>query len=400
MSESELDALVLKHLLQYGNSVGSQTAANLCLPRLFVNDSLERLRDELLVVIKNTAGVGDFLYQLSDAGFARARQHAQRSKYVGAAPVPLMAYQMAIKHQSIQDASLSLGQLAAAFSDLKLQPKILSRLAQAINDGRGLFLFGNPGNGKTTIAERICDAFGEYLWIPKMICVGGDLIRLFDPSCHELVDMSNFSTEKYDRRWVLIRRPTVVVGGELTLAQLDTSYNPATGISEAPVQLKANGGALVIDDFGRQRVSSTDILNRLIVPLEKQLDYLNLATGRQIQVPFDMLFLLSTNLEPRELVDEAFLRRIPYKIEVDDPTDEEFRELFANLAEQSGFECTTEAIDYLISKHYQHANRPLRFCQPRDLLRQIRNYCAVHELPLDITNECIDVAVENYFAAI
>ena len=400
ISESDLDALVLKQLLQNGNSTGGQTATMLCLPRVLVSESLERLREELLVAIKNAAGVGDYLYQLSEAGFARARQYASRSNYVGAAPVPLASYRFAIEHQSLQNAKLDLNQLGKAFADMKLKPKILSRLAQAINDGRGMFLFGNPGNGKTTIAERICDAFGEFLWIPRMIAVGGDLIRLFDPSCHEPVEAEGFEDLAYDRRWVLIRRPTVVVGGELTLEQLDTSYNPATGISEAPVHLKANGGALVIDDFGRQRVSSTDILNRLIVPLEKHFDFLNLASGRQIQVPFDMLFVLSTNLEPRELVDEAFLRRIPYKIEVDDPSEEEFRTLFAVLAQKAGFACTPEAIDYLLKKHYQEADRELRFCQPRDLLRQIKNYCAVHNLPHDITQECLDMAVENYFSAL
>ena len=400
LTESELDALVLKNLLQLGNSTGGQVALELCLPRLLVNESLERLREELLVAIKNSAGVGDYLFQLSEAGFARARQHAARSNYVGSAPVPLASYQLAIKHQSIQNATLSLDQLGHAFGDLKLQPKLLSRIAQAINDGRGMFLFGSPGNGKTTIAERICDAFGEYLWIPRMIGIGGDLVRLFDPSCHVPVETKEFDDLQYDRRWVLIRRPTVVVGGELTLEQLDTSYNQATGISEAPVHLKANGGALVIDDFGRQRVSSTDILNRLIVPLEKHFDFLNLASGRQIQVPFDMLFVLSTNLEPRELVDEAFLRRIPYKIEVADPTREEFCTLFAVLAQKAGFTCQPEVIDYLLKEHYDNEDRPLRFCHPRDLLRQIRNYCDVHDLPNDVTKDCIDIAVENYFAAL
>ena len=400
IGESDVDALVLKHLLHNGNSTGEQTAAHLCLPRVLVVASLERLRDELLVFIKNAAGPGDFLYQLSEAGFSRARQHAQKSNYVGAAPVPLSSYDLAIQHQSIQNSKLSLDQLATAFSDLTLRPRILSSLAQAVNDGRGMFLFGSPGNGKTTIAERICDAFGEYLWIPRMISVGGDLIRLFDPSCHKPVDVGNLEDEKYDRRWVLIHRPTVVAGGELTLDALDTSYNSATGINEAPVHLKANGGALVIDDFGRQRVSSTDILNRLIVPLEKHFDFLNLASGRQIQVPFDLLFVLSTNLEPRELVDEAFLRRIPYKIEVADPTEDEFRALFIALAQKEGFSCEPEAIDYLVQHHFRDQHRHLRFCHPRDLVRQIKNYTAVHALPQEITCECIDVAVDNYFATI
>lgn len=400
LSESELEALVLKHLLHHGNSTGGQTAASLGLPRNLVNEALERLRDELLVAIKQAAGVGDYLFQLSEAGFARAKQHAEQSNYVGAAPVPLASYQAAIRHQSIQNTKLCPEQLAAAFADLKLSPKILSRIAQAINDGRGMFLYGNPGNGKTTIAERICDAFGEYLWIPRMVHVGGDLIRLYDPSCHQPVDISHLDGQGYDRRWVLIRRPTVVVGGELTLEQLDTSFNPASGISEAPVHMKANGGALVIDDFGRQRVSSTDILNRLIVPLEKHFDFLNLASGRQIQVPFDMLFVLSTNLEPRELVDEAFLRRIPYKIEVADPTEEEFRTLFAVLAQKAGFTCPAASIEYLVTEHFSKTQRPLRFCQPRDLLRQIKNFCEVHDLPLEVNTDCVDVAVENYFASL
>lgn len=400
ITESDIDALVLKNLLQLGNSTGSQVAAELCLPRVIVTDVLERLRDELLVAIKNAAGVGDYLYQLTEAGFARARQYAARSNYSGAAPVPLASYQLAIEHQSIKNSKLELSQLGQAFADLKLRPKLVSRIAQAINDGRGMFLYGNPGNGKTTIAERICDAFGQYLWIPRMITIGGDLIRLYDPSCHEVVDLPEHREAQYDRRWVLIRRPTVVVGGELTLEQLDTSYNSATGVSEAPVHLKANGGALVIDDFGRQRVSSTDILNRLIVPLEKQFDYLNLASGRQIQVPFDMLFVLSTNLEPKELVDEAFLRRIPYKIEVDDPTEQEFCSLLAVLAQKEGFECSPEVVKYLVASHFQGKDRPLRFCQPRDLLRQIKNYCDVHELPKVITTECMDVAIENYFASL
>lgn len=400
ISESEIDALVLKNLLQLGNSTGSQVSAELCLPRVIVTEVLERLRDELLVAIKGASGVGDYLYQLTEAGFARARQYTARSNYSGAAPVPLASYQLAIEHQSIKNSKLKLQQLAAAFGDLKLKPKLLSRIAQAINDGRGMFLFGNPGNGKTTIAERICDAFGQHLWIPRMITIGGDLIRLYDPSCHELVELPEHREMQYDRRWVLIRRPTVVVGGELTLEQLDTSYNSATGISEAPVHLKANGGALVIDDFGRQRVSSTDILNRLIVPLEKHFDFLNLASGRQIQVPFDMLFVLSTNLEPKELVDEAFLRRIPYKIEVDDPTQQEFCNLFAILAQKSSFECSPDVVQYLLTEHFSGSNRPIRFCQPRDLLRQIKNYCEVHELPRVITKECMDVAVENYFASL
>ncbi|MEM9187077.1 MAG: AAA family ATPase [Planctomycetota bacterium] len=400
LHEGDVEALVLKTLLQLGVCTGSQVAAHICLPRRVVGELLDRLRDELLIAIKSSAGVHDFAYQLTDAGFGRARQHAKQCNYSGAAPIPLDAYATAIRRQSIQKTRLRLPKLKEALSAMTLSPDFVSQLAQAINDGRGMFLYGSPGNGKTTLAEQICDAFGQYVWVPRMIGIGGDLLRLFDPSCHQEADAPQLQALAYDRRWVLIRRPTVVVGGELTLDQLDASYDPASGISEAPVQLKANGGALLIDDFGRQRVSSSDILNRLIVPLEKQFDFLHLASGRQVQTPFDLLFILSTNLEPRELVDEAFLRRIAYKIEVHDPTEAQFRALFSSLAKKMGYEVTSETLDLLIEDHFKIVDRPMRFCHPRDLLRQVKNYCEVHELPKRVTSEAVSVAVRNYFAGL
>ena len=400
LTDADVESLVLKTLMQLGACPGAQVAAQICLPRRLVAEVLDRLREELMIAIKSSAGVHDYIYQLTEAGFARARRFAEQCQYASSAPVPLAAYETAIRRQSIQHVSLRLAQLEQAFANMTLSPEFVSQVAQAINDGRGMFLYGSPGNGKTTLAEQICDAFGQYLWIPRMIGVGGDLVRLFDPSCHEEVQLPQLEATPYDRRWVLIRRPTVVVGGELTLEQLDTSYNAASGISEAPVQLKANGGALLIDDFGRQRVSSTDILNRLIVPLEKQFDFLNLASGRQIQTPFDLLFILSTNLEPKQLVDEAFLRRIPYKIEVQDPSEEQFRALFYTLAGKMGYELADGTLDTLIREHYTREKRPLRFCHPRDLLRQVKNYCEVHELPRQVTPETLAVAVKNYFAGL
>lgn len=400
VSEGEAEALALKTLLQMGPSSGSRIATHICLPRRIVDELLGRLRDELLIAIKSSAGIQDYKYQLTDAGFSRARQHAEQCNYSGAAPVPLAAYTQAIARQSLQQASLPLAKLSESLNDLTLASDFVSQIAQAINDGRGMFLYGSPGNGKTTLAERICDAFGQHIWIPKMVGVDGDLLRLFDPSCHTQTDAPQHDHLAYDRRWVLIRRPTVVVGGELTLDQLDASYEKASGISEAPVQMKANGGALLIDDFGRQRVSSTEILNRLIVPLEKQFDYLSLASGRQVRTPFDLLFILSTNLEPKQLVDEAFLRRIAYKIEVRDPSEEQFRSIFHAQAEKIGYKLTSDTLDSFIDENYTQAKRPLRFCQPRDLLRQVKNYCEVHELPPVVTPDALSVAVQNYFAGL
>jgi predicted ATPase with chaperone activity len=265
-----------------------------------------------------------------------------------------------------------------------------------------LFLYGAPGNGKTSIAERVTRAFGQYLWIPRAIGVDGEIIRMFDPSNHEETPEENtthlIDNRKIDKRWIRIRRPTIVVGGELTMDNLEVTLNTSTGISEAPMQLKSNCGTLVIDDFGRQKMSTDELLNRWIVPLEKRYDYLNLASGKKIQVPFDQLIIFSTNLEPKDLVDDAFLRRIPYKIEVVDPTADEFRNLFKMMCPVFGFEYVDEAVDYVIEKHYQAINRRFRCCQPRDLLLQVRNFCLFHNLPLELTSEYFDFAVENYFA--
>jgi predicted ATPase with chaperone activity len=397
---AEVESLVLKVLLQRGNCTGSAVAEVVCLPRTIVGEMLDRLRNELLVTIKSSSGIHDYIYQLSDAGFNRAQQHAARCNFTGAAPVVFEQYIQSVRSQSIESAPFSLGQLRRALSHLVLHPTLISQIAQALNDGRGLFLYGAPGNGKTSIAERVCNSFGQSVWIPQTITIHGELLRLYDPSCHELVASPQLDALKYDRRWVLIRRPTIVVGGELTLDYLETRFNTVAGIAEAPVQLKSNCGALVIDDFGRQRVSSTQILNRLIVPLEKHCDYLYLASGRQIQVPFDQLLVLSTNLEPRDLLDEAFQRRIPYKVEVGDPNEAEFRELIKRQATELKFEHDPAAVEHLIEQHYRRAHRAFRFCHPRDLMRQIKNFCEVHGQPKQLTPDYFDLAVQNYFAGL
>jgi predicted ATPase with chaperone activity len=286
-----------------------------------------------------------------------------------------------------------------------LRPATLSQLGQAVHSGRGLFLYGEPGNGKTSIAERLVRALSPYVWIPRTLTVTGEIIRLFDPASHVEAPLENppgqlLDALRYDRRWVRIQRPLIVVGGELRLEQLEITNNPTTGILEAALQLKSNGGALVVDDFGRQRCSATDLLNRWIVPLEKGHDYLNLPSGRQIQVPFDQLLIFSTNLPPHKLVDEAFLRRIPYKIEVTDPTPREFRELLQQWCGKLGVEFQLEACDHLLAKHYQEGKRPLRYCHPRDLVQQVLDFCEFHELPLVLTSKAFDVAAKNYFAGL
>lgn len=402
LSDSDVEALVLKFLLARGDAAGREIAEQVKLPFLLVDELLRELKNSQLLVHRGAAPMNDFVYQLTDFGRERARRFSQQCTYFGAAPVALKDYIASVHAQSLGKQHPTAESLQRAFDGLLLSPKMLDRLGPAINSGRGLFLFGPPGNGKSSIAERITAAFGQEIWVPRAIGIDGAVLRLFDPLNHEEVPLDRckglLDSRRIDRRWVRIRRPTIIAGGELTMSQLDISTNTSTGISEAPLQLKSNCGTLVIDDFGRQRMRIDELLNRWIVPLEKRIDFLSLPNGKKIQVPFDQLVVFSTNLEPRELVDEAFLRRIPYKIEVIDPTEEEFRRLFEVMGRQLGVSYSREAVDYLVNTHFKLAKRPLRFCHPRDILLQVCNYCKYHNRPAEMTAEHFDLAIENYFA--
>lgn len=402
LTDTEVEALAMKFLLARGEASGREVADQIKLPFVLVDELLRRLKQEQVVVHKGAAPMNDFVYQLTELGRERARRYSAHCTYYGSAPVSLKDYIASVQAQSLTRCHPQPEDLRRAFSDLLVSERILHRLGPAMNSGRGLFLYGAPGNGKSSIAERITRAFGPTIWIPRALGVDGEIIRLFDPVNHEEAPLASgqglWDGRKIDRRWVRIRRPTIIAGGELTMSALEVTLNTSTGICEAPLQLKSNCGALVIDDFGRQRISTHELLNRWIVPLEKRIDFLNLPNGKKIQTPFDQLIIFSTNLEPRELVDEAFLRRIPYKIEVPDPTEEEFRALFRRMAEQLGCPYREEAIDYLIAKHYRSTGRAFRCCHPRDLMLQIANYCAFTKQPLDMTPEYFDLAVENYFS--
>jgi predicted ATPase with chaperone activity len=404
ITTSAVEGLILKMMLSRGDVTGREVHEHIKLPFRLVDELLRQLKTDQLVVHKGSAPMNDYLYQLTEMGRERARRLAEHCTYFGAAPVSLEQYVAAVAKQSLTQQHPTVTDLQRAFSDLLINQKMLRRLGPAINSGRGLFLFGAPGNGKTSIAERVTKAFGQFIWIPRAIGIDGEIIRLFDPNAHELAPLPEqgglIDDFKVDKRWIRIRRPTVVVGGELTMANLEVTLNTSTGISEAPVQLKSNCGTLVIDDFGRQRMSTDELLNRWIVPLEKRHDYLNLANGKKIEVPFDQLVIFSTNLEPKDLVDDAFLRRIPYKIEVTNPSEEEFRDLFKMMAPVLGFEYVDEVVTYVIETHYKSIGRPMRCCQPRDLLMQARNMCLYESTDLKMTNDAMDFAVENYFAVL
>lgn len=404
LTESEVEAIILKFLLVKGTASGHQTADQLKIPFRLMQPIYSRMKLEQLIHYKSATHAGDYILQLTDVGRERARRYTEVSNYFGSAPVTLKDYTAAVAAQSLTLQRPKLPQLQEAFQDLLITPGMLDRLGPAISAGKGMFLYGYPGNGKTSIAERVTRAFGPTIWIPRSISVDGEIIRLFDPVVHEecpVKDPSLVQAERnLDHRWVRIIRPTVVVGGELTMDQLEICFNPTTGIGEAPLQMKSNCGTLVVDDFGRQRMSTDELLNRWIVPLEKRYDFLNTLSGKKIQVPFDQLIVFSTNLEPRDLVDDAFLRRIPYKIEVMDPSEEDFRKLFQIMCDKLCIPFEEKAITYLIEKHYKPIERPFRNCQPRDLLLQIKYYCEYLDQTPQLTSTSIDFAVENYFSVV
>jgi predicted ATPase with chaperone activity len=401
LTPAMMEALVLKYLLGVGTSTGRKIAEELGLPFGPFPEFLRQLKNQQILAYANTAAANDYHYALTDEGRSRARGYVAECGYVGSAPVPFAEYVKSVAAQTITNEHPQEADLRRAFSDLLLPEEMFARLGPAINSGRGMFLYGYPGNGKTSIAERITRCFGSTIWIPRVINAEGQILKLFDPANHEVIEEPTsglLRQEDYDKRWVRIKRPTLVAGGELTMANLEIHYDPTTKISEAPLQMKSNNGTFLIDDFGRQRMPPIELLNRWIVPLEKRYDFLRLANGKMIQVPFDQLILFSTNLEPKDLVDEAFLRRIPYKIQAPDPTEPIFRQMFRFFAGRLGFESVDEeALDYLIEHHYHRVNRPFRACQPRDLLLQVRNYCKYNDLPLNMTPDYFDKAVENYF---
>jgi predicted ATPase with chaperone activity len=317
--------------------------------------------------------------------------------------VPLEDYVSSVHAQTLASERPRRKQLERAFSDIHVEPEMLSQLGPAINAGKGMFIYGPPGNGKTTIAQRITRCFGQNVLIPHALFEGGKIIKMYDASCHKVVHTVTDSllyTAEFDRRWLRIERPTVVVGGELTMDSLELKHDPVSNVSEASLQLKSNCGCLLIDDFGRQRINPTELLNRWIIPLENRVDYLTLSNGRKIEVPFEQLIIFSTNLEPHDLADDAFLRRIPFKVQISDPSPQEFHLLFQAFAQKLQLECSPALVEYLTRTHYHTCSRPLRRCHARDLLEQVVYYCSYNELPLEITEGYLDHAVRNYFTAL
>ncbi|MEW4527424.1 AAA family ATPase [Maioricimonas sp. JC845] len=401
LSEPFLETLVAKVLLSGGNCTGRRIASEICLPFSIVEATLERLRTRRLVTHVGAGQLNDYVYGLTEDGRARARVFHQECAYVGPAPVPLMDYVISVEAQAIGDEPIRRCDLADAFHDVSVSGELLDLLGPAVNSAGGLFLYGAPGNGKSTLANRITSCFGQEVWLPYAVIDGREIITVFDPAYHRRADRDQSGeAATHDRRWVRVQRPTVVVGGELTMDNLEIRHDPVSKISEAPLQMKSNCGCLLIDDFGRQRISPEDLLNRWIIPLENRHDYLTLATGKKIQIPFQQLIIFSTNLDPSDLVDEAFLRRIPYRIEVRDPDEDEFHNLFQLAAENAGCSYNPEAVEHLLDNYYRDRSRPLRRCHARDLLMQVRNYCTYNDVPFEMIPEHFDRVAHGFFTRV
>jgi hypothetical protein len=396
---SQLESLILKFLLNSGIASGRETAAQIALPFTLVQKLLLQMKEAQLLGIKSEAPLGDYQFTLTDFGSDLARRHVQQCTYFGAAPVSLEHYAASVTAQSPQHHPLNPHDVQHAFENLVLSNDVVLALGEAVNMGRGLFLYGAAGNGKSTIAENMRHAYSRNIWIPRALTIGGQIVRLFDAIQHRVVeDDPLLSNQPYDRRWLRIQRPSVTVGGELELSAFDITTNPITGISEAPIQVKSNCGTLLIDDFGRNRFRPADLLNRLVVPLERRADTLHLKSGRTFSVPFGCMVVFSANLSPSELVDEAFLRRIPYKIALSDPSDEQFQELMRREAALARLEIHDETIHYVLNQHFTAVGRARRFCHPRDLLQIVSNACDFLGQPRVVTRENLDAAVGRYFS--
>ena len=398
-----LKQLLLKTLVA-GESSGSGLADSLRLPYSLLDALIQHARLEKLLEVRGANGVGSagYRYALTDLGRDRAFQFLEISRYVGPAPVPLAHYNAYVRACMAARPYVDRERLATGFKDLIVNDSMFERLGPAVNSGKSLILYGAPGNGKTVVAEGIGRALGEEMHIPHALDVDGQVITMFDPVNHTHIRSTGASSSvitsaAHDRRWESIRRPVVVVGGELTLEMLDLTFNPIARFYEAPIQLKANGGVFVVDDFGRQRVPPRDLLNRWIVPLESRVDFLTLHTGRKFEVPFNVLIVFATNLKPESLADEAFLRRIPYKILAKNPTLDEYCRIFELNCRKRGLAFDPVMVEYLNRKYYTPRKLQMRACHPRDLVEQVVDMCRYQGRPPALSRDLLDAACRSYF---
>ena len=391
---SLLADLALKTVYADTNCTTSRSAERLALPIGVVDALLQHLYREHFIEIRETRGPQERRYAMLGRGWERAQRLLDLNAYIGSAPVSLEAYTAMVKGQEKLRPPVTPDAIEAAFTDLVLPKAVLQMLGVVANSRRSLFITGEPGNGKTSVARALHTSVSGDIWVPKAIEADGQIINVFDSHNHVPVDPQ--PDGPYDRRWIKIRRPLVVVGGELTIESMDLVYDRAVRFYEAPFQIKSNGGTLLIDDFGRQRVNPRDLFNRWIIPLENRVDYLTLHTGKKILVPFEQQLIFATNLKSADLAEEAFLRRLGYRLTIESPDREDFGRIFQKYVEACGLRYDPRLLDAVLSR-YQREHRPMRACHPRDLVDRCRDICRYENTPAVLTPELLEEAWLYYF---
>ena len=404
LSASFLLDLTLKTLYYQSEMRGFEIADALRLPFAVVEESLDTLKRERLIESRGNEGSrANYRYIILSAGRDRAREVLAVSRYVGPAPVSLADYNARVIEQNRGLERIPADRLREAFADLILAPEVIDLIGPAVAARKSIFLHGAPGNGKSVIAEAIGRALGETIHVPHAVEMDGQVIKVYDPVFHGTEEGEGaaepppLAGSMADRRWVRARRPVVFCGGELTLEMLDLIFNSREGFYQAPLQMKANSGVFIVDDFGRQMVRPRDLLNRWIVPLEKGVDFLTLHTGRKFSIPFRTLVIFATNLRPHDLVDEAFLRRIRYKIALGDPSRREYREIFRLECQRLGVPMSDWAVEHLFREYYGAQGIRPRCCHPRDILEKIVDSARFAGTEPDLRAEVLDQVCASYF---
>jgi predicted ATPase with chaperone activity len=398
LAQAFLAELVLKHLLFLGEFRMADLADRIRLPMSIIELVLEEHRKEKLIEVTGAANyyTTSYVYKLTELGRRRGQQAMELCRYAGPAPVSLKQYRHLVELQTVQDVKMGAQDLEKALSHLVINDAIRKRLGPAMISGQAVFLYGPSGNGKTSIAEAMGCALAETIFLPYAITVGEQIINVFDPVSHIPAEAPR-DQEPFDSRWILVKRPVIIAGGELSLKMLDLNFDQISKCYDASLQMKANNGLFILDDFGRQQVEPERILNRWIVPLERRIDHMTLQTGVKFVIPFDVLVVLSSGLDPKDLVQEAFLRRLHYKIKICRPTEEEYLEIFTKTCMSQGLAFNAEVYSYLLENGYGARQLARSACHPRDLIDIIVTSARYHGQSPRLTQESIEAACCDYF---
>jgi predicted ATPase with chaperone activity len=407
VSGALVEQIALKLLHFRGEIVGKDLAAILGVKYSVIEPIMDALKWQHLVAVKKSLGMGNAsaIFMLSEAGRNAARDYLATNQYAGSIPVPLSQYTEMVKRQKQSPNWISMEKLHAAYRHMVVSEDTMSKIGPAVNSGKSFLVYGQPGNGKTALAEALGAMSREPIYIPYAIECQGNIIQMFDPIYHHKIDdtssepsvfaISNDS--KFDQRYFKAPRPFITSGGELTLDMLDLSFNEGSKVYEAPFQMKANNGIYLIDDFGRQQTTPAQILNRWIVPMERQIDFLSFRTGGKMLIPFEAFLIFSTNLRPESLGDEAFLRRIQYKMLVKSPDAREFRDIFVRFCQAKKLDFEPAIVDYLVEEHYKPSRKPFRRCQPRDIVTHAIDLINFENRDWKLTKDVLDQAFLSCF---